>query len=70
MALPSAPADHGGRGIASRRPFLASEVRRMKAFLAGVVIALAIAGGTAALYGVFGISAAEYFSTPAVRLAG
>ena len=42
----------------------------MRAFLMGVMIALAIAGGTAALYGVFGISAAEYFSTPAVRLEG
>jgi hypothetical protein len=42
----------------------------MKAFLAGLVIAVAIAGGSAALYGMFGISAAEYFSTPAVRLEG
>jgi hypothetical protein len=40
----------------------------MKAFFAGLVIALAVAAGTAAVYGVFGISAAEYFSTPAVRL--
>jgi len=40
----------------------------MKAFLAGMVIALAVAAGTAALYGVFGISAADYFSTPEVRL--
>jgi hypothetical protein len=42
----------------------------MRAFLMGVMIALAIAGGTAALYGIFGISAAEYFSTPEVRLEG
>lgn len=40
----------------------------MKAFLAGMVIALAVAAGTAAVYAVFGISAAEYFSTPEVRL--
>ena len=40
----------------------------MKAFFAGLVIALAVAAGTAAVYGAFGISAAEHFSTPAVRL--
>jgi hypothetical protein len=40
----------------------------MKAFIAGLLIALAVAGGTAAVYSAFGISAAEYFSTPAVRL--
>jgi hypothetical protein len=56
--------------MVSRRQFLASEEDRMKAFFAGMLIALAIAGGTAALYGTFGISAAEYFSTPAVRLSG
>lgn len=40
----------------------------MKAFFAGLAIALLIAVGTAVAYGAFGISAAEYFSTPAVRL--
>jgi hypothetical protein len=40
----------------------------MKAFFAGLVIALLVAAGTGMAYGVFGISAAEYFSTPAVRL--
>ena len=40
----------------------------MKAFLAGMAIALAVAAGTAALYSVFGISAADCFSTPEVRL--
>ena len=40
----------------------------MKAFLAGLLIALAVAGGTAALYGTFAIGAAEHFSTPEVRL--
>ena len=42
----------------------------MEAFLVGIMIALAIAGGTAALYGMFGIGAAEHFLTPAVRLDG
>ena len=42
----------------------------MKAFLVGIMIALAVAGGTAALYAMFGIGAAEYFSTPEVRLEG
>lgn len=40
----------------------------MKAFFAGLVVALLIAAGTGVVYGVFGISAADYFSTPAVRL--
>jgi hypothetical protein len=42
----------------------------MKAFFTGLVVAVVIAGVAAALYGAFGISAAEYFSTPAVRLTG
>jgi hypothetical protein len=42
----------------------------MKAFFTGLVVAIVIAGGVAALYGAFGISAQEYFSTPAVRLTG
>ena len=40
----------------------------MKAFFAGLVIAVLIAAGTAVVYGEFGIGAEEYFSTPAVRL--
>ncbi|HEX6112952.1 MAG TPA: hypothetical protein VFZ10_11620 [Geminicoccaceae bacterium] len=40
----------------------------MKAFFAGLLIAIAVAVGTAALYATFGIGADEYFSTPAVRL--
>jgi hypothetical protein len=40
----------------------------MKAFLAGLAIALLIAVGTAVVFGVYGISAQDYFSTPEVRL--
>ena len=56
--------------VTGRMPCPASELeeRAMKAFLVGLLIAVVIGGGAAALYGAFGISAAEYFSTPAVRL--
>jgi hypothetical protein len=40
----------------------------MKAFFAGLVIAILIAGGTAIVYAEFGISAEEYFSTSAAQL--
>ena len=40
----------------------------MRAFFAGLLVAIAIAVGTAALSGMFGIAAAAYFSTPEVRL--
>jgi hypothetical protein len=42
----------------------------MKAFLAGLAIALLVAVGTVIVYAEFGIGADEYFSTEAVRLSG